>query len=82
MMEMNITASEKFFVLVAEMRHYCKLVEKNLTLDVDEEYINQLLRKRNELVKQVDDVIMKVKNSKSERAASVQSLVALFEQNK
>lgn len=73
-----MTHSEEFFCLVAEMRHYCKLVDKNLKLDVAEEYINKLLRKRNELVKQVDDVILKVKNSKSERAASVQFLLETF----
>ena len=73
-----MSKAEEFFVLVAEMRHYYKLVDKNLKLDVDEEYIKKLINKRNELVKKVDDVILKVKNSKYERAASVQFLLETF----
>lgn len=73
-----MTHSEEFFCLVAEMRHYSKLVDKKLKYDVDEEYLKILINKRNELVKQVDEVILKVKNSKSERAASVQFLLDTF----
>lgn len=73
-----MSKAEDFFVLVAEMRHYYKLVDKNLKLDGDEEYLKKLINKRNELVKKVDDIILKVKNSKYERAASVQFLLETF----
>lgn len=71
-----MSKSEEFFLLVAEMRHYQKLyfkAKKNAP-----EKANKFFQKSLELEKKVDDVILIVKNSKSERAASVQFLLETF----